>query len=76
MLRDIALYETIREDWERTEAQLRLEREALATRQRPALGDSALGVVVGRMARLLRGERKPAPARTPRTPTHRAPLAS
>jgi hypothetical protein len=71
MYREIALYDTVRQEWARTEARLQLERKALATRQRPALGE-----LVGRMARLLKAERTPAPEHTPHTPTHRAPLAS
>lgn len=72
MLRDMALYDTCREEWARTEARLQQEREALAARRL-----STPEVMHGRITRWLAGITRPdrrAPRR--RTPTHRAPLAS
>ena len=69
MLREIALYETLREEWAHTEARLHLEREALAARQSMAqTPETQHGI--GRMLRRLAGmaDRRP--------PTRRAPLAS
>ena len=70
MLRDMALYDTCREDWARTETRLQLERAALAAQQSSNRAENQ--TAFGRMARLLAGMTRP----DRKAHEHRTPLAS